>query len=475
MSSSPRTLYRWLAVACAVAMVTYFWIPPAWARGALLANTLLVPICTVAGVWRYRPTRPGLWLSLGATTMIWALGQAPGVGTARLRVSTLTVHDLTTALGYVIVITALTLSSRHITRGRSDEALLDIAIHAVAGASVFWGFTWGSPLTEEASVSASITPFFDVLTLIAAARLLVLARTLVAPLLLASSLLMTFVGDVSSLVLSHGAGYVWWMASGLLMIAASQHPSMVKLGEHTVQVTPYVERLQLDAMALASLMPPFMLLREADQATLLGAGPVLACAAGIFFLVMVRLERMRALVDGQRLQLEALARTDHLTSLPNRRTGEAELQRMQVEAIDQGVPLVLALLDLDHFKDYNDRHGHPAGDRLLEATAGAWRRALPPDVFVSRHGGEEFLVVARGRHPDNVRLLLEGLRGTAHDQQTFSAGVAVWDGLESLLALVDRADVALYEAKATGRDRVCFAVPEPVRPSSTRAWASAST
>ena len=230
----------------------------------------------------------------------------------------------------------------------------------------------------------------------------------------------------------------------------------------TEELEAGLERIQLTVLAVAAVMPPLMLLREHDRPQGLSAWPLLLMTAVVFGLVMLRLGRMMRLVDQQRGQLQALARTDHLTSLPNRRTGEAEMHRMVAEAVEQDVSLVVALLDLDHFKGFNDLHGHPAGDRLLETTASAWRRSLPPDVFLSRHGGEEFLMLAKGRHPDNVRLLLEGLRGAAQTGQTFSGGVAVWDGIESVAAMVARADVALYAAKAGGRDAVRFSEVRPV-------------
>ena len=92
-------------------------------------------------------------------------------------------------------------------------------------------------------------------------------------------------------------------------------------------------------------------------------------------------------------RLERQASTDELTGLPNRRSVQAELDR-QLEANPGGrPPLSVAMLDIDHFKSYNDRFGHQGGDRLLEAVSGAWAAELRGGDFAGRYGGEEFLVV----------------------------------------------------------------------------------
>jgi diguanylate cyclase (GGDEF)-like protein len=158
-------------------------------------------------------------------------------------------------------------------------------------------------------------------------------------------------------------------------------------------------------------------------------------------------------------QLADLARTDELTGLPNRRAIDEELARELERARRERGPLCVALLDLDWFKRFNDTQGHPAGDALLAAAAGAWRESLRAGSdHLGRYGGEEFLAVVPAS-VDEARATVERLRSVTPQGQTISAGIAEWDGLESAQALVGRADVALYAAKARGRDRSEVAAP----------------
>jgi diguanylate cyclase (GGDEF)-like protein len=120
-------------------------------------------------------------------------------------------------------------------------------------------------------------------------------------------------------------------------------------------------------------------------------------------------------------------------------------------------PLYIALLDLDHFKGYNDRNGHPAGDDLLRRAATAWRSAVRAVDVVARYGGEEFAVLLAGCEEDVALDIAERLRLATIDEQRVSIGLARWDGMENPASLVDRADHALYSAKRAGRNRVMIA------------------
>ena len=156
-------------------------------------------------------------------------------------------------------------------------------------------------------------------------------------------------------------------------------------------------------------------------------------------------------------RVEAMARTDDLTGLPNRRAWNEELLREMARAKRHGFGLSVAMIDLDNFKAFNDEHGHPAGDQLLRDAAADWRLALRVSDFVARVGGEEFAVMLPGCPPVDASIIIERLRSATPQEQTCSAGVADWDGVEEPDALMARADTALYEAKRGGRDRTAVA------------------
>ena len=160
----------------------------------------------------------------------------------------------------------------------------------------------------------------------------------------------------------------------------------------------------------------------------------------------VALERAELLA-----RLEQLNRTDPLTGAGNRRALDEALAREIARAARAGAPLTLALLDLDHFKAFNDRHGHPAGDRLLAGSVAAWRPRLRAVDTFARFGGEEFALLMPGCPAGEATGIVDRLRPGLGEGQTFSAGVAEWRPGEDPDALVRRADEALYVAKAAGR------------------------
>ncbi len=153
-------------------------------------------------------------------------------------------------------------------------------------------------------------------------------------------------------------------------------------------------------------------------------------------------------------RLERVARTDDLTGLANRRAWDEHISREIARAKRTGSSLAIALLDLDHFKRYNDIHGHPAGDRLLKHVASGWTRAIRATDILARYGGEEFAVALPGTSEEEARATLERMRDEMPEDQRVSAGLVFWNGDEGEVALVGRADRALYAAKAAGRDRV---------------------
>ena len=155
--------------------------------------------------------------------------------------------------------------------------------------------------------------------------------------------------------------------------------------------------------------------------------------------------------------LSEMAETDELTGLPNRRAWDETIRRAVGYAARTHRALCVAVVDIDHFKAYNDEHGHQAGDRLLKTAAAAWRTALRRSDVLARYGGEEFAVVLPSCPATEAAAVLERLRLLTPEEQTCSIGLAEWRPGESGAELVARADEALYQAKRSGRDALVLA------------------
>lgn len=156
--------------------------------------------------------------------------------------------------------------------------------------------------------------------------------------------------------------------------------------------------------------------------------------------------------------LESLGRTDSLTGLPNRRALEERLDVERTTTRRRQEPLTLAMIDLDDFKAYNDTHGHPAGDDLLQRFAEALRGSVRSTDFVARYGGEEFCVLLPNTSASGAAALIDQLRhllrsGALPARPAFSAGIATWGEGDTSHELLKRADRALYAAKHAGKDR----------------------
>jgi diguanylate cyclase (GGDEF)-like protein len=221
---------------------------------------------------------------------------------------------------------------------------------------------------------------------------------------------------------------------------------------------------------------------QIDAAWLRDSG-ILGLVATLLVIAAAFLKRrLRAELERRLAAEEALAhqaRTDSLTGLPNRRHFDETLAREWRRALRAGMPLGLLMIDADHFKSYNDRFGHQAGDELLAALArviaGTTQRASD---FAARYGGEEFVVLLAGPDARGGEKLAERIcRGIAAmietpsagilDRMTVSIGVAcvVPDARAVQQDLLGAADRALFAAKQAGRNRVVAAAPmTPTKP-----------
>jgi diguanylate cyclase (GGDEF)-like protein len=287
--------------------------------------------------------------------------------------------------------------------------------------------------------------------------------------LLMASLLVFLAGDIAWAVINQLAVDPGTLGNRLLstnffiaylvMGAAALHPSVREVGQKAVAPERRVSRRLLTALTVASLIAPGLLAMEVAQGRVRDGFAIVLGSVALFLLVVTRMAQLLGEIDAQAHQLRRLARVDELTGLPNRRSWSSELPHAIERARREGAPLAVAMIDLDYFKRFNDEYGHQAGDRLLKGAAAAWTAELRAVDQLARYGGEEFIALLPTATADRAAEILDRLRAATPAGQSFSAGVAVWDGVETSDELIARADKALYDAKAQGRRRTSVATP----------------
>ncbi|WP_432563340.1 GGDEF domain-containing protein [Kineococcus sp. SYSU DK003] len=381
-----------------------------------------------------------------------------------------TVADLCYLLAYAPVAVGLLSLNRQRSTGNYRGSLLDAGILSLSAATLFGTFVV-LPVAQDSTqplltrTVSSAYPVCDVLLIFLVARLvtgpgsrppafwlLVLGTscTIVADVAFNLQQLTTAGNDSD-----RGLNALWLLYYVGFAAAAvnARHPWH---RQPTTEATGGLTAARLLVLAVAAVLPSAVLtvmalLRQTVPVAWLAAGSVALVA-----LVVARIWDLLQRLRSQSRQLESMARTDPLTGLPNRRTLEHELARACRSG--RGDDVFVAMVDLDHFKAYNDSRGHQAGDGLLTAATAAWALSLRPDGFLARWGGEEFVVVVRGAEPDALARL-DALRAVVPDGQTCSIGVARWRRDETPDETLRRADEALYAAKAAGRDRLRLAPP----------------
>ncbi len=373
---------------------------------------------------------------------------------------------------YIAAFAALSLLIRKAYATRDREAWIDSAIIVVAAASLAAVFVIapmmdGVESLDAPTVLALAYPVMDLVLLAGLVRLLVGMGRLRLPLtLLTTSFAAYLVADVL-----YNASVVYgfddqtrvvtealYLAALVLLAGAATAPGggeLVSPSDTDALVRP--RALRLFALTVGVLTAPILLLLLSWD-----VGPTLTRVLSfatiiVILLALWRIRELLSTVDDQAVQLGQQARTDALTGLPNRRTLDYQLERAVRDADRVGTPLTVAMLDLDHFKEYNDTYGHQSGDALLTACARAWQDVAPLGSFLARYGGEEFALLLPGMDGESAEPHLDRLRRATPAPVTVSIGYFVRSagatGDESLL----RADHALYSAKASGRDRVVSA------------------
>jgi len=186
-------------------------------------------------------------------------------------------------------------------------------------------------------------------------------------------------------------------------------------------------------------------------------------------IVKLRLRNQIKMIDQFRT-IERLSMLDQLTELPNRRSFENRLNAEWGRALREQTPTSILMIDVDNFKKYNDTHGHQQGDVALQEIAKVLQQSLKrPSDFIARWGGEEFIILLPNTDSFGALEIAENVRRSAEEilvpgpnlaaKITISIGVntqAQWCNTGTINEFAVGADMALYEAKNNGRNRVCY-------------------
>ena len=354
-----------------------------------------------------RPARRAGWVLLLTGYTLWVAGDI--VWDVEMYVleseAFPALSDVFYLIGYGCMVAGVQRFARSRLRDRDVTALLDAAIVA-AGVTVPAVVFVIVPAAMDAELSAlgkivtSAYPIGDILVLAVVVRLIAAtgARSW-SSLAVAGSMLAVFVADVwntmayVNLIPVSVATDMLWLSGYVLLAAALLHPSMRDLSEGppTREELPSTRRLAL--LTMGSLLPAATLFLAGAVGQDIPWVVVSIGGAVLTGLVVARMAGLLERVRQQAIQLAALARRDELTGAPNRRTWDHELSRACAASRDSDQPLCVAILDLDNFKSFNDRFGHPAGDRLLREAVAAWTQVLGDDGLLARYGGEEFTVL----------------------------------------------------------------------------------
>ncbi len=429
------------------------------------------------GLRRHSPAKPMPWIHLLAGFGAWAMADVGALLEQTLWATDFypLPSDALRLLGYVLI----GIGFLGMVRARQSQdltALLDAAIIATGVAVITMVFVVG-PITEDTSLSlagklvSAAYPLVDVLLIGLLVRLWTTpeART-VSVELLTAALAVVLLADVIwnfAVVTTAPAepsslNDLLWLSGYALLAIAVWVPSMRDVSEPLPEHEPRIPATARLALLAAGLVLPAATLlidgiRNGDAPSWFITG---VASIALTLLVLARMAGLLRTVQVQAVQLAALARADALTGAPNRRTWDHELSRACRSARDRDEPLCVAIVDLDHFKQFNDTHGHQAGDLLLREAVATWTELLEEGEFLARYGGEEFALILAGQTPVQARIRLDLLREATPGGQTISAGVALWDPETEPGAAVAAADAALYRAKRAGRNRVALAQTE---------------
>ena len=323
-------------------------------------------------------------------------------------------------------------------------------------ASVIWLYTQGRPLPSD--LTLVLFPVLDLLLVGVVGRYWFSPGGRVrAVQILCGAILVLVVAHLAMLLRAvdpslHPRWTQLWLLSFVGIAAAVVHPSSRESDTDAPEDQPSFSRLQVLSLMLSVALPSAVLFGFGLTARPLPWVQVSIGGLASAVLVGLRLTMLVKSVEAKTLSIDLLARSDSLTGAANRRHWD----QLVGEVFDQARPCWVLIVDLDHFKDFNDSHGHLAGDEALREAVRNWQAVLPPGTLLARYGGEEFTVLLDGLPRGYVHDLAEALRLAMPKGQTCSIGIAYSDASSSQDAVLRNADLALYAAKRAGRDRTVF-------------------
>jgi diguanylate cyclase len=461
------------AIAVFVVLPSGSWAQTLWGSGI----GLTAAACIVVGILRYRPAATLPWWLFAAGIAANAAGST--VEAVNGRILHIEAFPSTADIFYLGLYPGLAAGLAVVIRRRSPErdwaALVDSTTITTGLGLLSWVFLI-RPAASDPSIGllghiVSVAyPVGDVVLLAMLVRLLFGGGRHNGPFrLIAGSLGLFLFGDVAWAVINQ-IGYVpglygeralqsIFLLAYAVFGASAVTPSMRDVGERSWAPEKHASPVLLGLLAAASLIAPGILAVQVFEGKVTDGVAIVIGSVALFLLVVTRLAQLLRQVEAQASQLRDLVHVDELTGLPNRRAWKVELPLAIERARRDGLPVSIGLLDLDRFKAYNDQNGHPAGDALLQDASAAWKGCLRAGDQLARYGGEEFIVLLPGAAAAHAAQLLDRLRIATPGGQTVSAGLAEWDRLETSNELIARADAALYQAKAQGRNRVTAATP----------------
>jgi diguanylate cyclase (GGDEF)-like protein len=458
------------------AIIAYYTLPRAGVGQAVLL-TLLNGTAAVAA-YRAAARTHGqtrvVWVALGVSMTFATLANGPYYGFSLIGhplpfPSAVDALFLLTYPCYAVALMAL--AKQHRERDRSGDAL-DSAILIVGGASLMWqfvisGVVHASGLPLLAHAVSTMYPVMDLIVFAMLVRFAVASahRTKATHILLASFTLLLVADVVYALGLAAGT-YAFggptdglWMSSYLLIGVAATHPSAREFRLSTGSASRRMSHGRIAFLCAAVLAGPLLAIGHPKELV-----AVAIAAAVSFGLVMVRMTGLNRQLASAGVELNHRASTDSLTGLANRSAFADRLLAALATDERRAGTLSVLFIDLDDFKDVNDSLGHAAGDELLRVTAQRLDRTIRPGDLVARLGGDEFAILLDGI-PDAdsafavAERVVTALRepaaiGDAHVQVGASVGMAMRREDSTLDALMRDADVAMYSAKAKGKNRV---------------------